>query len=352
MRKTILTVFLIFMCSTSSIMAPATSVVTMAASTKSVTHVAKTTDTKQVVASELTGLPINGSLASQRPVALMMDNDTRALPHYGLAEADVVYEMMNSTANNRVTRLMAVYKDWYTVNQIGNIRSTRPTNIMLASEWNAILIHDGGPFYNNPYFKSTKIAHLSGGFSRVKNGKATEFTEYAKGTDISKKAKTAKISASYTNDQTKLAAQTHWSFGTTDMSAYGLPGIKVKLSCFKLTKPELLYNAKTETYDYYENGKISQDGEDKQVVSFKNVILQECTFHQYDKNGYLIYNIIGEGNGYYLTGGKMIPITWKKASETGATKYYDAAGREITLNCGKTYVGICPSDDWKNVSIS
>ena len=104
-------------------------------------------------------------------------------------------------------------------------------------------------------------------------------------------------------------------------------------------------------YDYYENGKISQDGEDKQTVSFSNVILQDVSFTQYDKNGYLIYNVIGTGIGYYCTGGKMIPITWQKTSETGVTKYYDATGAEITLNAGKTYIGICPSDDWASVTV-
>ena len=53
--------------------------------------------------SELTGLPTSIALQTQRPVAVMIDNDTKALPHYGLSEADVVYEMMNSTANKRVT---------------------------------------------------------------------------------------------------------------------------------------------------------------------------------------------------------------------------------------------------------
>ncbi len=312
---------------------------------------AKTATTQMAatqVASEITGLPISSTIASQRPVAIMIDNDTRALPHYGLAEADVVYEMMNSTKNNRVTRLMAIYKDWQSVNQIGNIRSTRPTNILLASEWNAILIHDGGPFYNNAYFKSTKINHLSGGFSRVKNGKASEFTEYAKGTEISKRAKASKLSSSYTS----TTAASHWKIGTTDLTTLGgLSANLINLNCFKLTKPYLVYNATTGTYDYYENGKISTDGEDKQTASFTNVILQDVTFTQYDKNGYLIYNVIGTGVGYYCTKGKMIPIIWQKTSETGITKYYDATGNEITLNAGKTYIGICPSDDWASVAV-
>lgn len=346
MKRKMIAALLSVMCSFALIASPGFSANAEAAKTTT------NTVTNTTAASELTGLPVSSTLAAQRPVAVMIDNDTRALPHYGLADADVVYEMMNSTANNRVTRLMAIYKDWNTVNQVGNIRSTRPTNILLASEWNAILVHDGGPFYNTPYFKSTGIAHLSGGFSRVKNGKASEFTEYAMKTDISRKAKAARISSSFTSTAAQSAAQTHWKFGTVDMTAYGLSGTSVKLDCFKLTKPSLEYDAGTGLYNYYENGKLCKDGEDSQQVAFRNVILQNCSFHQYDKNGYLIYNVIGEGTGYYLTGGKMIPVTWKKTSETGATKYYDSVGREITLNQGKTYIGICPSDDWGSVKVS
>ena len=300
--------------------------------------------------SELTGLPTSIALQTQRPVAVMIDNDTKALPHYGLSEADVVYEMMNSTANKRVTRLMAIYKDWQNVGQIGNVRSTRPTNILLASEWNAILIHDGGPFYNNPYFKSTGISHLSGGFSRVKNGKAQEFTEYVLKNDIAKQVTTAAIPSTYTNP----AAMNHWKIGATNLSAKAgnIPANLVQLNCFRLTKPYLSYNAKTGTYDYYENKKLAKDGEDKKAPSFANVILQNCTFTQYDKNGYLIYNVIGQGAGWYITGGKAIPIMWAKASETGITHYYDLSGAEITLNPGKTYIGICPSDDWTSVTVS
>ena len=113
--------------------------------------------------SELTGLPISESIRSQRPIAIMIDNDSRALPHYELGEADVVYELMNSTANNRITRLMAVRKDWGSINMMGSIRSTRPTNILLCAEWNAVLCHDGGPFYNDAYFNTSwSPAHFSG----------------------------------------------------------------------------------------------------------------------------------------------------------------------------------------------
>lgn len=58
----------------------------------------------------------------------MVDNESIALPHYGLTQADVVYEMMNSTENGRITRFMALVKDWETLEQFGSIRSARVTN--------------------------------------------------------------------------------------------------------------------------------------------------------------------------------------------------------------------------------
>ena len=112
--------------------------------------------------SELTGLPIDKDLEMQRPIAVMIDNEIKALPHYNTAGADIVYEMMNSTANDRITRLMCIYKDWENLPQTGSIRSVRPTNILVAQEYDAVICHDGGPFHINDYF-SRYPYHFSGG---------------------------------------------------------------------------------------------------------------------------------------------------------------------------------------------
>ena len=89
--------------------------------------------------SELTNEWIDEDLKDQRPIAVMVDNERTALPHFGTADADVVYEIMNSTLNDRITRFMVVVKDWEKIEQLGSIRSARPTNFMLAAEWNAVL---------------------------------------------------------------------------------------------------------------------------------------------------------------------------------------------------------------------
>ncbi len=116
--------------------------------------------------SELTNEWLDESLQNQRPVAIMVDNEKTALLHYGMTQADIVYEMMNSTANGEITRFMAIVKDWGNIKQFGSIRSVRPTNFMIAPEYNAVLVHDGGPFYIDAYLKNPWVEHLSGGFAR------------------------------------------------------------------------------------------------------------------------------------------------------------------------------------------
>ena len=69
--------------------------------------------------SELTNEWIPEEIKDQRPIAAMVDNEKTALPHYGLSQyADVVYEMTNSLANDGITRLMVLVKDWEKIDQL------------------------------------------------------------------------------------------------------------------------------------------------------------------------------------------------------------------------------------------
>ena len=134
--------------------------------------------------SELTNEWISEDLKDQRPIAVMVDNEKTALPHYGLTQADIIYEMMNSTLNDHITRFMVLVKDYDSIKQLGSVRSVRPTNLMIAPEWNAIVCHDGGPFYINTFLNNPYVDHFRGTFSLVKNGKPREFTEYVLTVDM------------------------------------------------------------------------------------------------------------------------------------------------------------------------
>ncbi|MBR2123516.1 MAG: DUF3048 domain-containing protein [Lachnospiraceae bacterium] len=308
--------------------------------------------------SELTGEPISESIRDQRPVAIMVDNEKLALPHYGTAEADVVYEIMNSTANDRITRLMLIYKDWGNIERLGSIRSTRPTNILLASEWNAVLCHDGGPYYNKQYFDYRDWAeHFSGTFSRIANGKASEFTEYVVRGDLQKNFTSSGYSTTYNQYAPTGAAESHFSFtpyGTAvDLSKkYDTHYTAQYVSLpFKHNKSQLAFNPATGKYEYYEYDIHHLDEEDGEPLAFENVILQGCDFVQLDSNGYLIYDVISTGPAMYIHNGVAVDCAWAKNSETDITRFYDVNGDELMINTGKTYIGLIPLDSWNSVRL-
>lgn len=314
--------------------------------------------------SELTNEWIDEDLKDQRPIAVMVDNEKTALPHYGLTEADVVYEIMNSTLNDRITRFMVLVKDWESITQLGSIRSVRPTNFMLAAEWNAVLCHDGGPFFIDTWVAKDYTNNFSGGFARFSNGKATEFTEYItydKYTN-SNKGKTYDglkqrfANSKYTTTYNQYYEGPHFQFAADEQTfsdrSDADTATVVELP-FPHNKSTLKYNESTGTYDYYEYGAAHLDPlHDSAQLTFKNVILQNTTFSELGE-GYLIYNAIDSGrDGYYITNGQAIEVTWTKSGESDITVYYDKkTGKEIELNTGKTYISLVPSDSWSDLVI-
>lgn len=307
-----------------------------------------------MVYSELTGLPIDESLARQKPIAAMVDNESKALPHFGLNTADIIYEMVNSTANDRVTRLMVIYKDWGNIEQLGSIRSVRPTHIWVAGEYNAVICHDGGPFYIDQYLAHDYAQHFSGIFSRVNNGKAREFTEYIVKGDLEK----AFEKSSYSTEYDDYYEGPHFKFSTQSkpIELEGEAATDINLSVpFKHNKSELKYDESLGEYVYYVYGSRHDDGKTGEPLTFKNVILQEAGLFQLDKNGYCAYTMFGEtgkGDGYYITNGKAVKITWTKSGENSITHFFLENGEEITLNAGKTYIGIVPDEYWDGVTLN
>lgn len=304
--------------------------------------------------SELTNELIDDDIKDQRPIAVMVDNESIALPHYGLSEADVVYEMMNSTMNGRITRFMVLVKDWEEIEQLGSIRSVRPTNVILAAEWNAVICHDGGPFYIDEYLAEPFSDHFSGTFSRVNNGKSREYTEYILPGDLEKNFKNSGVEREYTS----YYEGEHYQFANEDNPVdLSDASDAIDASLVDLPFPHngsyLEYDEENQVYNYFEYGKAHVDpGNGNTQLCFKNLLIQSCGYQQYDEHGYMIFDCYNTtGGGYYVTNGKAIPVSWKKEEMTSPTHYYDMEGNEIELNTGKTYVALVPVDDWLDLVI-
>ena len=307
--------------------------------------------------SELTNEWISEDLKDQRPIAAMVDNEKTALPHYGVSKADVVYEMTNSLANDGITRLMVLVKDWEKIEQLGSIRSTRPTNLVIAPEWNAVVCHDGGPFYIDDYLAKPFVDNFSGTFSRVDNGKSREFTEYICPGDLDKNFE-SKSNVSRTYNEYYNGGP-HYQFVSSDSEINDLSGAPSVKDCTRVELPfkhngsKLEYDPASQRYMYSEYGmKHTDPGNNDEQLGFTNVLLQNARYVKFDDNGYMMFHAIDyQRDGWFITQGKAIPVTWSKEDEVSPTRYYDKDGNEIVLNTGKTYVALIPDDKWSGLTV-
>ena len=135
----------------------------------------------------------------------------------------------------------------------------------------------------------------------------------------------------------------HYRFTTEDSQNLLDQGeVAKKVSLYYVdAKPWFVYNETDGLYYRYEFGDKQIDGSTGEQLAVKNIILQNCYSSLKDsKNGTLDIDYLSGGSGMYITNGKAVPITWKRASANDITHYYTQDGQEIILNPGKTWVEI------------
>lgn len=308
-----------------------------------------------MVQSRLTNEWIDPEIAATRPIAVMIPNSKTA-SQYGISEADILYEC-NVEAS--MTRLMAVFDDWSDFEKLGNIRSCRDYFAYWAFEWDAIIVHYGGPFYMDEVMGRKDTQHIdcidySNSYYRdiAKNDYDNAFTN----TKLINKAMdyygySDQYRDSYADEQHYLFAPDE-NPNTLEQYDDVLSAAEVDMSlAYPVTNCYFIYNDKTGLYERYQH--LSRDVEGPHIdlannkqLSFKNILVQNTYYEVRDQKGYLAFQCHDTTrDGWFFTNGKGIHVTWEKTSDYGATRYYDDNGKEILLNTGKTMICILADGD-------
>jgi len=90
--------------------------------------------------SYLTGEWKDQEVVTRRPIAVMIPNNSPAMPQYGISKASIIYE---APVEGRITRLMAVFEDFDDLDRIGPVRSSRDYFIYVAMGYEAIYCNWG-----------------------------------------------------------------------------------------------------------------------------------------------------------------------------------------------------------------
>ena len=311
-----------------------------------------------MVRSRLTNEWVDADIAGTRPIAVLIPNEIGAVPHYNLSEASVLYE---ANVEYRMSRLMAVYEDWKNLGTIGNIRSTRSYFIYWAYEWDAFLVHSGGPYFIDDMLSDPETQNINDhmgtdtdAFFRD-SSRSMPHNLYATGSGILNVVNKKGYSLRYRG----LADNNHFRFTDKNhqntLTQYGndaKSATYIDMSgCYPLTRCYFDYNESDGLYYRSQHLSGGTDGPHVDAVtgeqlSFKNILVQHVTYEKINEEGYLTFLCHDSTmDGWYFTNGRGIHITWEKSSDYGATRYYDDYGNEVLMNTGKTMICIVLNDD-------
>ena len=290
----------------------------------------------------LTGTALSDPASvSARPVAIMINNIKKATPQVGLSAADILYEL---EVEGSITRQMAVFANPAAVPEIGSIRSLRHDFIELAGAFDAIVVHFGGSTVAYDTIKALGTEHVdssNAGYAywRDPTWRKTRGYEHSVKTNGANLVKAINKLKLRTTNKTGNRAWFYFQSGSSVVPAAGGAATTVTAPFSNYNIATFKYDAKSQTYGTGQFGKAQIDQTNGQQLRFTNVLLLKTTVTSYAGSKLREYDLNG-GTGYYVSGGKYEAITWRKGGVYDPWIFVKADGTELTLNRGKTYIGV------------
>lgn len=292
----------------------------------------------------LTGEALSQPYSEIRPYAVMTNNIWVAQPQCGLSQAEIVYEAL---AEGGVTRMMVLYSDLTTDVSMGSIRSLRPYYLSIARAYDAIVLHAGGSEQAYSDLETTGWDHIdgvngpnSGSYyyrvqARIDNA-GYEHSMFIDGLDAIAYAQEQGCRAYHEDTWTPFTF-------TDEPLSTGETAENVAVF-FRGKETTFTYDPETNLYAGAQYDKPWADGNNDQVLTFRNLLILFAETETVDDYGRLAIDLVGTGTGYHIRDGKYIPIHWSREQEDAPFTYTLEDGTPLDLGVGKTYVGIVPPD--------
>ncbi len=326
--------------------------------------------TRQVVdgkmQSYLTGEWKDVDIVTRRPMAVMIPNNSAALPQYGISLASVIYEAPMESYS--CTRLMGIFEDYDELAHIGPLRSSRLYFLEEALTFDAIYCNWGLAVpYVGQLINTDRVDNISAAVSGIDNpsdeaferdanrkaaGYATEYTGIMTIFGYNEAVKRQGYSTTRSEDfeetfvfatDGQLATYDDFPDYTTIYLYGGDPDNGD--GGYGNTKPYFVYDPVTHLYTRYQNGEPQIDDYNDEPLTVTNIVLKFTDCSIIDPNGYLGMDTSGQDGLYVFTNGKLVYGYWtREEGDSSANHFYDTKGNEIIFNQGKTWVCLISND--------
>lgn len=293
----------------------------------------------------LTGLAAPEGMAfGQRPLAIVVGNGLRALPQRGLADADIVVEMLIDSVE---TRLLALYADYRTVPSVGPIHSTYDQFVQFALPIDAVQAHIDKTSYAANLLAVCGQKDLDGIYMGTTTfwfdvnrqlprltGKLNENCWY---TDTGLLLNGMGIASINTVGKTANM----FGFGTVGQFAQSLSAHYVQgvfsgqyVSGFNYVPEQDLYNKTAFSSPHIDEGGAQ--------LAYTNVFFLSVDIAQKADSSFLEFDF-SKGSGWYFTGGGMEEIYWQKGDVEEPFVFKTKTGQNLAVKPGKSYIGFVPN---------
>lgn len=281
------------------------------------------------VPAPISGRRVEPGTIATRPIAVMIDNAPTARPHYGLSQADLLYEML---VEGGLTRIMAVFHSRQS-EVIGPVRSVRPAFVEKVLELDAILVHCGGSeeaLQSIPALGIRDIDEISWSSPFWRDPKRyAPHNLFTSSLNLTHAAAGRKDFAG-TIDQPVFAF-------SDEMSA-GSPAVEVNIRYPGGYIVGYRYDTENKLYRRFMNGEPHIDVSNKQALTAVNLVIEVISVKVLDSEGRLRFESVGKGEAYIITQGTLRKGQWVKDTPQALTRLVDSQGKEITMTPGVTWV--------------
>ena len=305
--------------------------------------------------------PLNGEILDEpftgRIFAHTITNTKDAIPHVGVVNADILFEIYVSTG---VVRDLALFTDIANAGAIGGTRSTRPMFNDIAQHYDAVLTHAGGSsmaledasdkgldHYNvdsldrqgDPLAQDTAYRDKDHGRDGTNNlfGNGAGIYAYAEAQGVR-----------LTQDPDK---DYYLRFTEDGTPADGEAADEITLTFGKQTKTTtMVYDPEMGKYVYNQYNQVMKDQITEEIEAFENVIIMQAVTDGWDV--YRVTEFTNGGTGYFACGGKIIPILWTCDGDREPFQFMTMDGQPLLLGQGNSYIAILDVEnplEWKAV---
>ena len=303
-----------------------------------------------MVLSVFSGLPIPEENEFIRPVAVVINNHSRALPQSGISEAEIIYEVL---AEGNITRLVAIFQQ-LTAERIGPVRSTRDYFVDFALGHDAVLVHHGGSPSGYARLRSLGVPNLDGmaleGITfwrdpeRRRIPALLEHSSYTGAEALEAAMYSRNIRRERQEDDGRGFIFNHEEIPFSSLARATGGGFR---PCLELVVPfssgyprRFVYDPEALKFAVYNvHGPHIDENTDEQLM-VTNILVQNVRSRLVpgDAEGRREVHTIGSGTGYLATMGGITSVRWERDSPSTPTRWYFVNGNPLQLTPGQIWI--------------